>query len=91
MSKVTVQELGVFDEVLVLLERVSLSQMAFDFLPTYPSLVIEFLATYCLRTHHINEHNPLYSMRFRLKGRKNFSLHKTLTLSLALQGVGIFK
>ena len=72
MSSDTLRELGVLDEVHDMLERVGLLQMAFDTLPTFPSLVSEFLASFCLRTHHIDEQNPWYSMRFKLRGRERF-------------------
>ena len=72
MSNDTLRELGVLDEVRVMLERVGLFQIAFDTLPTYSSLMSEFIGSFCLRTHHIDEQNPWYSMRFKLGGRKRF-------------------
>ena len=72
MSIEALRELRVLDEVHGMLERVGLMQMTFDFLSTYPSLISEFLSSFCLRTHYIDEHNPLYSMRFRLRGRDRF-------------------
>ena len=41
-----------------MLDKVGIYNFAFEPLPTYPSLVIEFLSTFCLRVQFINEQNP---------------------------------
>ena len=54
MSKVALEERGIFEEVQTLLEKVGLFNFTFNILPTYPQLVVEFLPSFCLRTHHNN-------------------------------------
>ena len=66
------RDLGVLDEVSGMLKRVGLLQMAFNFLPAYPCIFSKFLASFCLRTHHLDEHNPFFTMRFKLGGRERF-------------------
>ena len=72
ICKATLKEFGIFDEVKTLFEKVGLFQMAFDILPTYPTLVVEFLSSYYLRTYQIDDQNPFYSKRFKLGGRERF-------------------
>ena len=55
-----------------LLEKVGLYNLAFEKLPTFPHLLIEFLSTFSLRTHHIDKDNPLNSMKFRLGMKDRF-------------------
>ena len=72
MSQAILEKMRGHEEVKYMLERVNIYDFAFEPLPTYPSLVIEFLSTYCLRVQFINDCNPLNSMRFRLCGRDRF-------------------
>ena len=72
MSLVALEKLGCLNEVKNLLENIGIRSLAFDPYPTYPSLAYEFLSSYGLRTHHVDDQNPLYSMRFKLGGRDRF-------------------
>ena len=72
MSQSTLEKIGCYEEVQSLLDRVGIYHFAFEPLHTYPSLVIEFLSTFCLRVQYINDNNSLNSMRFRLGGRDRF-------------------
>ena len=69
MSQATVDKMGCLKP---LLENASIYGFTFNAYPTYPSLVHEFLAFYCLRTHHFDEQNPMNSIRFKLGGRDRF-------------------
>ena len=72
MSQVTLNKMGCYNRIRILLENASIYGFAFNVYPTYPSLVHEFLASYFLRTHHFDEQNPMNNIRFRLGGRDRF-------------------
>ena len=52
-----------------MVKRVGFYDFAYSPLPIYPTLVHEFLSTFCLRVQFIDDQNPLNNMRFRLGGR----------------------
>ena len=72
MSQSTLEKLGCNNEVRTMLENVGIYHFTFNPHPTSPSLVYEFLSSYCLRVQYIIEQNPLNSIRFRLGGRDRF-------------------
>ena len=53
--KSTLEELKIHDEVKMLLDNLNLFYFAYKTYPTYPFLVIEFLATYTLKYSKIND------------------------------------
>lgn len=72
MSQSTLEKMDFFEEVQSLLDRIGIFHFAFEPFPTYPSLVIEFLSTFTLRTQFIDYQNPFYGMKFKLGGRNRF-------------------
>ena len=68
MSQATLEKMGCYNEVRTLLENVGIYGFSFNAYATDPSLVHEFFASFCLRTHHLDEQNPMNSMRFKLGG-----------------------
>ena len=72
MDESTLTKLGCLDEVKELLSNVCLLTFPFTSLPSYQSLIIEFLSSYTLRSTHFDQENPSFSMRFKLGGRDRF-------------------
>ena len=72
ISRAILEKIGCYNEVRILLENVGMYNFPFNAYPTYPSLVHKFLVTYCLRTNHFDNQNPMNNMRFRLGGRDIF-------------------
>ena len=72
MSKVALESLRYYEIVKTLLEQVGILSFALTPLITIPSLVIEFLSSFCLRTTNTNDQNPYYSMRFKLGSKDHF-------------------
>ena len=76
MHESTLQNLGCYDEIKELLLRGGLFQFAFNALPSYPSLIIEFLSSFTLRSINYDNENPYFSMRFKLGGKDRFMTHQ---------------
>ena len=76
MDEATLQLLGYYDEIKDLLLGSGLFQFAFNALPSYPSLIIEFLSSFTLRSINYDNENPYFSMRFKLGGRDRFMTHQ---------------
>ena len=66
MHEDTFKAIGCFDEIQNLLLVSRLFQFAFQALPSYPSLIIEFLSSFILRSINYDNENPYFSMRFKL-------------------------
>ena len=76
MHEATLQLLGCYDEIKDLLLGSGLFQFAFNALPSYPSLIIEFLSSFTLRSINYDNDNPYFSMRFKLGGRDRFMTYQ---------------
>ena len=76
MHEATLQTLGCFDEVKDLLLRSGLFQFSFNALSSYPSLIVEFLSSFTLRSINYDNENSYFSMRFKLGGRDRFMTHQ---------------
>ena len=74
MQEDTLKVIGCFEEIKDLLLVSGLFQFTFNAPPSYPSLIIEFLSTFTLRS--INNDNPYFSMRFKLGGRDRFMTYQ---------------
>ena len=72
MHEATLQLLGCYDEIKDLILGSSLFQFAFNALPSYASLIVEFLSSLTLRSINYDNENPYFSMRFKLGGRDRF-------------------
>ena len=72
MDESTLTKLGCLDEVKELLFNVCLLTFPFTSLPSYQSLIVEFLSSYTLRSAHFDQENPSFSMRFKLGGRDRY-------------------
>ena len=72
MHEATLQNLSCFDEIKDLLLSSGLFQFAFNALPSYPSLIVEFLSSFTLRSINYD----YFSMRFKLGGRDRFMTHQ---------------
>ena len=72
MHESTLTKLGCLDEVNNLLSNVCLLSYPFTPLPSYQSLIVEFLSSYTLRSANFDQANPSFSMRFKLGGRDRF-------------------
>ena len=72
MHESTLTNLGCLDEVNNLLSNVCLLSYPFTPLPSYQSLIVEFLSSYTLRSANFDQANPSFSMRFKLGGRDRF-------------------
>ena len=68
MHETTLQNLSCYDEIKELLLRGGLFQFAFNGLASYPSLIIECLSSFTLRSINYDNENPYFSMRFKLGG-----------------------
>ena len=75
MHESTLQNLGCYDEIKELLLRGGLFQFAFNALPSYPSLIIEFLSSFTLRSINYENENPYFLMRFKLGEKDHFLTH----------------
>ena len=49
ISQTTLEKMGCYDEDRIMLENMGMYNFSFNAYPTYPSLVYEFLSSYCLR------------------------------------------
>ena len=76
MHESTLQNLSCYNEIKELLLRGGLFQFAFNALLSYPSLIIEFLSSFTLRSINYDNENPYFSMRFKLRGRDHFMTHQ---------------
>ena len=76
MHEDTLKAIGYFDEVTNLLLVSGLFQFAFSALPSYPSLIIEFLSSFTLRSINYDNDNPYFSMRFKLGGKDRFMTYQ---------------
>ena len=72
MDESTLTKLGCLDKVKNLLSNVGLFTYPFTPLPSYQSLIVEFLSSYTLRSAHFDQDNPSFSMQFKLGGRDRF-------------------
>ena len=72
MHEHTIKALGCYDEVKELLTHVGLFYYAFNPLPSYHSLIVEFISSYTLRFVKYDEDNPYFSIRFKLGGKDRF-------------------
>ena len=72
MHKDTLKAIGCFDEIQNLLLVSGLFQVAYNALPSYPSLIVEFLSSFTLRSINYDNENPYFSMIFKLGGRDRF-------------------
>ena len=72
MHETTIQNLGCFDEIKDLLLGSGLFQFAYNDIPFYPSLIVEFLSPFTLRSINYDNNNPYFSMRFKLGGRDRY-------------------
>ena len=76
MHEATFKAIGCYDEIKDLLLSSGLFLFAFNALPSYPSLIIEFLSSFTLRSINYDNENPYFSMRFKLGGRDRFMTHQ---------------
>ena len=76
MYESTLKSIGCFDEVKELLLRGGIFNFAFNTLPSYPTLIIEFLSSFTLRSIDYDNENPYFSMRFKLRGKDYFMTHQ---------------
>ena len=76
MHEDTLKVIGYFNEIQNLLLVSGLFQFAFTSLPSYPSLIIEFLSSFTLRSINYDNDNPYFSMRFKLRGRDRFMTYQ---------------
>ena len=76
MHEDTLKAIGYFDEIKDLLLVSGLFQFSFNALPSYPSLIVEFLSSYTLRSINYDNDNPYFSIRFKLGGRDRFMTHQ---------------
>ena len=76
MHKDTLKVIGCFDEVQNLLLVSGLFQFSFQALPSYPSLIIEFLYSFTLWSINYDNENPYFSMRFKLGGKDRFMTYQ---------------
>ena len=60
MHESTLTKLGCLDEVNNLLSNVCLLTYPFTPLPSYQSLIVEFLSSYTLRFAHFDQENPFF-------------------------------
>ena len=75
IHEATLKAIGCYDEIQDLLLGSGLFQFAFNALPSYPSLIIEFLSSFTLHSINYDNENPYFSMRFKLGGRDRFMTH----------------
>ena len=76
MHEDTLKVIGYFDEIQNFLLVSGLFQFSFQALPSYPSLIIEFLSSFTLRSINYDDDNPYFSMRFKLGGRDRFMIYQ---------------
>ena len=76
MHEDTLKAIGCFDEIKNFLLVSGLFQFAFQALPSYPSLIIEFLSSFTLRSINYDNENPYFLMRFKLGGRDRFMTYQ---------------
>lgn len=76
MHEPTLKAIGCFDEVKELFLRAGLYDLAFTPLPSYPTLIVEFLSTITLHSVKYDDENPYFSMHFKLGGRDRFMTHQ---------------
>ena len=76
MHEDTLKAIGCFDEVKNLLLVSGLFQFTFNALPSYPTLIVEFLSSFTLRSINYDNENPYFSMRFQLGGRDRFMTYQ---------------
>ena len=76
MHEDTLKVIGCFDEVKNLLLVSGIFQFTFNALPFFPSLIIEFLSSFTLRSINYDNDNPYFSMRFKLGGRDRFMTYQ---------------
>ena len=76
MHESTLQNLSCYDEIKELLLRGGMFQFAFNALSSYPSLIIEFISSFTLRSINYDNENPYFSMRFKLGGKDHFMTHQ---------------
>ena len=72
MVKSILEKLGIHDEVKKLINKLNLFDFSYKVYLTYPSIVIEFLATDTFRYSKVNEENPLYRMKLKLREQNRF-------------------
>ena len=76
MHEDTLKTIDCFDEVKNLLLVSGLFQFAFNALPSYLSLIIEFLSSFTLRSINYDNDNSYFLMRFKLGGRDRFMTYQ---------------
>ena len=91
IHEATLQNLGCFDEIKDLLLGSGLFQFVFNALPSYPSLIVEFLSSFTLRSINYENENPYFSMRFKLGGRDHFMTHQEFGTHFGFSQEGHFQ
>ena len=76
MNEDTLKAIGCFDEIQNLLLVSRLFQFAFNALPSYHSLIVEFFSSFTLRSINYDNDSPYFSMRFKLGGRDRFMTYQ---------------
>ena len=72
MHEDTLKAISCFDEIQNILLVSGLFQFTYNALPSYPSLIVEFLSFFTLRSINYDNDNPYFSARFKLGGRDRF-------------------
>ena len=76
MHESTLKSLSCFNEVKELLLRGGMFDFSFNALPSYPTLIIEFLSSFSLLLINYDNENPYFLMRFKLGGKDRFMTHQ---------------
>ena len=76
MHEAILKSISCYDEIKDLLLSSGLFQFSFNALPSCPSLIVEFLSSFNLRSINYDNENPYFSMRFKLGGRDHFMTHQ---------------
>ena len=75
MYEATLKDIGCYHEIKDLLLGSGLFQFPFNALTSYPSLIVEFLSSFTIRSFNYGNEDPYFSMRFKLRGRDHFMTH----------------